>query len=372
MRQRKAFPQLYDGHTVLYKEDFFRHLLSMERKRAERRKKPFLLMKLHVEKILENDRQNKKKRDIAAAIAGSTRDIDIKGWFEHGSKLGIILMDAGIADMDIVRQRVLNNLNMVPSLMGEAAINITFRIFPDDIDITGENESANMVFYSGARNKHFSTALSLIFKRALDIIGSITALIVFLPLLLAIPVLIKLTSEGPVLFKQHRLGQSGKKFTFLKFRTMFINNDPKIHQDYIKKLICEKQASSVEDGKNGKACVYKIKNDPRITPIGHLLRKTSLDELPQFINVLRGEMSLVGPRPPIPYELDNYDSWHLRRVLEVKPGITGLWQVKGRSRTTFDEMARMDIQYVSSWSPWFDIKLLFQTIWVVLTGKGGY
>ncbi len=372
LKHLESFPHLFDGHTTLYKEDYFRHLLSLERKRTERTKKPFLLMKLHVEKVLENDRHSRKKRDIAAALAKVTRDLDIKGWFEHGSKIGIIFLEAGAADVHILRQKVRGCLNTMPSLMDDVTIRITFRVFPDDISITGENESANIVFYAGSGKQPASTVLALISKRALDVTGSITALIVFLPIFLIISVSIKMTSKGPVLFKQHRLGKNGKKFTFLKFRSMLINNDSKIHQEYIKKLICENKASSVEDGKNGKECVYKIRNDPRVTPIGRVLRRTSLDELPQFLNVLKGEMSLVGPRPPIPYELENYDLWHLRRVLEVKPGITGLWQVKGRSKTTFDEMARMDIQYVSSWSPWFDIKLLFQTVWVMLTGKGGY
>jgi lipopolysaccharide/colanic/teichoic acid biosynthesis glycosyltransferase len=118
--------------------------------------------------------------------------------------------------------------------------------------------------------------------------------------------------------------------------------------------------------------VYKLSNDPRITSIGNFLRKTSLDELPQLINVLKGEMSLVGPRPPIPYECELYDIWHRRRLLSVKPGITGLWQVTGRSSTTFDEMVRLDLKYVNEWSLWLDIKLLLKTPCVILTGKGGY
>ncbi len=122
----------------------------------------------------------------------------------------------------------------------------------------------------------------------------------------------------------------------------------------------------------GPKVVYKITNDPRITPLGRFLRKTSLDELPQFINVLKGEMSLVGPRPPIPYELENYDAWHRHRLLGKKPGITGLWQVKGRSKTTFDSMVRLDLQYIREWSLWLDVKLLLQTPLAVLRGKGAY
>jgi lipopolysaccharide/colanic/teichoic acid biosynthesis glycosyltransferase len=155
---------------------------------------------------------------------------------------------------------------------------------------------------------------------------------------------------------------------------MYINNDPGIHKKYIKTFIHEQKSydnlygneSSTQKG------IYKIKDDPRITPIGRLLRKTSLDELPQFINVLKGEMSLVGPRPPIHYELEDYDLWHRRRILEVKPGITGLWQVKGRSSTTFDEMVRLDLQYSREWSIWLDLKILLLTPFVVLTGRGAY
>jgi lipopolysaccharide/colanic/teichoic acid biosynthesis glycosyltransferase len=118
--------------------------------------------------------------------------------------------------------------------------------------------------------------------------------------------------------------------------------------------------------------VYKLREDPRITPLGKILRKTSLDELPQFINVLRGDMSLVGPRPPLPYELTSYSRWHRSRLLETKPGITGLWQVNGRSSTTFDEMVRLDLRYARAWSLWLDLKILFKTPWAVFWGQGAY
>src|SRR5207245_3532646 len=176
--------------------------------------------------------------------------------------------------------------------------------------------------------------------------------------LLAIAAAIKLSSTGPILFRQERVGQSGVRFTVLKFRSMYSVNDSRIHKDYVTRFI----AGSVKPGAseaNGKG-IYKITKDPRLTHIGRFLRKTSLDELPQFLNVLRGEMSLVGPRPPIPYELEVYDIWHRRRVLEVKPGITGLWQVSGRSRLRFDDMVRLDLQYARAWSPWLDIKIVLR------------
>ena len=207
-------------------------------------------------------------------------------------------------------------------------------------------------------------------KRIIDIIGGIVGLLLFSPFFLIIPILIKLTSPGPVFFRQERLGLYGKKFTFLKFRTMKVNNDPCVHQEYVKKLI----AGEAESGGAGKACqkpVYKIMNDTRVTSVGRFLRKTSLDELPQFINVLRGEMSLVGPRPPLSYELAHYKEWHRGR-LAVKPGLTGLWQVSGRSTVPFDEMVMLDLYYIENWSLALDLKIILRTVPVMLFGLGGY
>src|SRR5205807_2381516 len=148
-----------------------------------------------------------------------------------------------------------------------------------------------------------------------------------------------------------RVGQYGFPFTFVKFRSMYSVNDSNIHKEYVKRFISGKDPQQIEGNQN---VVYKISEDPRVTRVGRFLRKTSLDEFPQFLNVLKGEMSLVGPRPPIPYELESYDIWHRRRVLEVKPGITGLWQVNGRSKTTFDDMVRLDLEYARTWSFWLD------------------
>ena len=144
----------------------------------------------------------------------------------------------------------------------------------------------------------------------------------------------------------------GTMFTFLKFRSMSVNNDTTVHKEYVRQLIAGTAGSN--GAKNGKG-IYKLIADPRVTAVGRFLRRTSIDELPQFINVLRGEMSLVGPRPPIAYEVESYDLWHRRRLLEAKPGITGLWQVNGRSRVKFDEMVRLDLQYARTWTPWLDL-----------------
>ena len=195
-----------------------------------------------------------------------------------------------------------------------------------------------------------------VLKRIVDLVFALALIIVSAPLLVVIAIGVKISSRGPVLFKQERIGRGGKSFTLLKFRSMAHNADNGIHREYMKKLI-----SGDLDTANGENSLYKIENDPRITEFGHFLRRTSLDELPQLFNVVSGSMSLVGPRPPIPYEVNAYKSWHLQR-LSVKPGITGLWQVSGRSSRTFDEMVQLDLDYIENRSLYTDLKILFRTI----------
>jgi lipopolysaccharide/colanic/teichoic acid biosynthesis glycosyltransferase len=204
----------------------------------------------------------------------------------------------------------------------------------------------------------------------MDIVGSALALVICGPLFLITALAIKASSAGPVLFRQQRVGQYGRCFTFLKFRSMRADNDPSVHQEYVLKLINGNTDRELSSGEN--RGIYKIKNDHRVTPVGRLLRRSSLDELPQLFNVLKGEMSLVGPRPAIPYEVAAYQTWHRRRLLDVKPGITGSWQVNGRSRVKFDDMVRLDLQYARSWSPWRDISILLRTPSAVLRGDGAY
>ena len=206
------------------------------------------------------------------------------------------------------------------------------------------------------------------FKRSLDIVGACAAIVIFSPLMLIIAAAIKRTSPGPIVFKQTRLGCRGVPFVFYKFRSMSTNSDDRIHREYVASLIKGDHAA-VNQGDTAKP-IYKIKSDPRVTRVGGILRKTSMDELPQLFNVLKGDMSLVGPRPPIPYEAEKYEPWHLRRILEIKPGITGLWQVEGRSKTSFDDMVRLDLRYVRNCSPALDVKILLKTFVVVLKREG--
>lgn len=203
-------------------------------------------------------------------------------------------------------------------------------------------------------------------KRALDIVFSLAVIVLGLPFYALIAALIKITSEGPVLFVQDRVGKECRPFKFYKFRTMLVDCNDAQHRNFAEDFI---KGRLLNDEENGR--VFKLKNDPRVTAIGRFLRRTSLDELPQFINVLRGEMTLVGPRPPLAYELAHYKEWHRGR-LAVKPGLTGLWQVSGRSTVPFDEMVMLDLYYIENWSLALDVKIILRTVPVMVFGLGGY
>jgi lipopolysaccharide/colanic/teichoic acid biosynthesis glycosyltransferase len=178
------------------------------------------------------------------------------------------------------------------------------------------------------------------------------------PLFLAIAVAIFMESGRPIFFRQKRLGQGGKEFTVFKFRSMYQDAEHRLHE--------VQRHNEIKDGP-----IFKWRNDPRITPFGRFLRRTSLDELPQLINVLLGQMSLVGPRPPLESEVHKYEEWHCER-LSVKPGMTGLWQVSGRSNLSFSEMVRLDNEYARTWSVWLDVVLLARTLPAVLFGRGAF
>lgn len=204
-------------------------------------------------------------------------------------------------------------------------------------------------------------------KRVSDIAISFLAVILLAPVWLVISILIKLDSKGPILFRQERVGMDGRVFLCYKFRTMAANADEQLHRDAYQKNIGGYREANAGD--EAKPVFGKVKDDPRITKFGRRLRRSSLDELPQLLNVLKGDMSVVGPRPPIPYEVEEYDIWHRKR-LDMKPGITGLWQVSGRNRLTFEEMVRIDLFYIENWSLWLDIKIILLTLPAVLRGDG--
>ena len=246
-------------------------------------------------------------------------------------------------------------------------IRLFLNVYPEDIEENGKGNGFNTIFDTESTFPKASLRQHDFIKRCIDILGAGVALAVFSPVFAAIAAAIKMTSKGPVIFRQTRIGMHGKPFTFLKFRSMYIDRDENPHIDYIRQFINGKPSQAGRE-----KGVFKLTRDPRITPVGMFIRKTSLDELPQFINVLKGEMSLVGPRPPLPYECELYDTWHKRRLRQVKPGITGLWQIHGRSSTTFDDMVRLDLKYVAERSLWLDIKIMLKTPGAVASCKGAY
>jgi lipopolysaccharide/colanic/teichoic acid biosynthesis glycosyltransferase len=360
------------GNFGLISEELFTNLLSLERKRSERSRKQFVLMLVDGEGLLRTDHRAGALERITTALSLSTRETDIRGWYREDSVLGVILTEFGSADMCSALNAIFCKVNSaLRANLGTGQMNeiqISFHVFPDDLG-TQSGGPADFSLYPDFFQEDETKKAARFIKRAIDIAGSLAALIVLSPLLVAIAIAIKLTSKGPILFKQTRVGQYGGRFTFLKFRSMHFQSDAKIHRDYVMRLISGEDEGEREEANGG---IYKITDDPRITSVGRFLRKTSLDELPQLFNVLRGEMSLVGPRPPIPYEVEAYDIWHRRRFLEVKPGITGLWQVNGRSRVKFEDMVRLDLQYARTWSLGLDLKILLQTPRAVFFGEGAY
>ena len=363
---------------VVLNEESFQRTLSLERKRTERSRKPFLLMLLEFGDILPKE-SSRALGKVISALSASTRATDVVGWFKNNSVVGVLFTEIIIDDQSSIvstmMARVSETLGQSLTLDQFNQVKISFHVFPEPWDGGMLDRPSNPMLYPDFSDQDDRRKYGFAVKRLIDIVGSGIGLILSTPVFLVIAALIKLTSEGPVFFRQQRIGQHGTPFTFLKFRTMFTNNDHSVHKEFVQQLIAGKVKPNSNGNGNGNGNghgVYKIKSDPRITRIGSFLRRSSLDELPQLINVLRGEMSLVGPRPPVRYEVDAYEIWHRGRLMEAKPGITGLWQVNGRSRVKFDEMVRLDIRYARTWSLWLDIKILFRTPRAVLLGEGAY
>jgi lipopolysaccharide/colanic/teichoic acid biosynthesis glycosyltransferase len=355
----------------LLPQNLFIKMLCLERKRTERSGRRFVLMLLDPGSLLKSDNP-RIVATLLTVVSQSTRDTDLVGWYEDGAVIGVIFTEIGGGEAKSIVQslatKFTNSLYGALSVTEINEIKLSFHVFPEDWDDAERNGPVTSTLQMALAGELQRKRISLSAKRFIDILGSIVGLILCLPVLLLIALAVKLTSKGPVLFRQVRLGQHGRKFTFLKFRSMYVNNDHKIHEEYVKQFI--KGAPGVEQAAPNQQKLFKLTTDPRITPIGRFLRNSSLDELPQFLNVLFGDMSLVGPRPPVIYEFNRYDLWHKQRLSTVKPGITGLWQVYGRSRVTFDEMVRLDIRYARSWSLWLDIKILLQTPRAVVSGSG--
>jgi lipopolysaccharide/colanic/teichoic acid biosynthesis glycosyltransferase len=346
--------------------DLFLVTLNRENKRSERSGRPFILALINGD-CLRDGGQPGLARRIATAISSCTRETDSVGWYEQGNTLGVLLTEIGSANdakVELLVRKISLAIQQTVAPEEFCRLRLAIRILPHGAKDGDCKDDKSEPIYPDFPQIPETRRQAHAMKRVIDVLGSCLFLLLLLPIFMAIALLVMLTSEGPVIFCQKRVGRYGKLFNFYKFRTMHADSDHAIHREYVARLI---EGTGQVQQPNG---MYKLAADPRITPLGRILRKTSLDELPQFVNVLRGDMSLVGPRPPLPYEFDRYRAWHRRRVMEIKPGLTGLWQVYGRSRTTFDEMVRMDLRYARTQSLWLDLKIILQTPAAMFIGRG--
>jgi exopolysaccharide biosynthesis polyprenyl glycosylphosphotransferase len=349
---------------ALLSQPEFLKMLHVEQKRSERSGRPFVLMLLERAGGAENGRTRTEwPADLLKRIGGATRETDIKGWYRQDASLGVIFTEIPAEGARSIVGVLAGKIERVLREIGKSAqdYELVFFLYPQDWheDSGGpriEEDRIDLV-------RDVPRKRAAVIKRLIDIAGSASALVVLSPVFAAVAIAIKLTSPGPVIFRQERVGQWGRRFTFLKFRSMHVDNNPEIHRSYVSGLIRGRQDEGTP--------VYKLTNDPRVTRLGKLLRRSSLDELPQFWNVLMGDMSLVGPRPALDYEVQEYAAWQRHR-LAVKPGITGLWQVDGRSRVAFADAVRLDLRYARQFSIWEDLRILLRTPRAVLTGRGAH
>jgi lipopolysaccharide/colanic/teichoic acid biosynthesis glycosyltransferase len=335
----------------------FLRQLKLETRRSDRSGAP-----LSVVVVRLDANASPMARDAANWLAETVRETDFVGYL-HEDTLAVVLTHTNTAGASCFVKKL-------GPRAAQLGVSLECGTYPDEIfeTLLADRRSQPVLlplFVEGGRRHG---RLEVHAKRILDVVGAATLLALLAPALATLACAIKLSSRGPIIYKQARLGRHGRPFVFYKFRSMRADNDDRIHREYVASLIAGKHAE-VNQGDAAKP-QYKLKRDPRVTPIGRLIRKTSLDELPQLYNVLKGDMSLVGPRPPIPYEVERYQAWHLRRILEIQPGITGLWQVEGRNRVAFDDMVRLDMRYAREWSLALDLKLLVRTVGAVLRFDG--
>ncbi len=339
--------------------DEFLHQLHREKRRAERSRTSLSLAMFHLAD--RNQRGALQIDRLLESLCAVKRETDVVGHAGDG-QVAVLCPDTDESGTRSLLRKVSREAGDLPFVMSVAT-------FPDDLfDSLAQGIDVPQVFEPFIATETVDHVAGYRLKRTLDVVGALFALIVFSPVMLAVALAVVLGSRGPVIFKQTRVGKGGAPFTFYKFRSMVTGGNDAIHREFVAKLI--KTAADPAPARDDEPVLYKIKVDPRVTRVGRFIRRTSLDELPQFFNVLKGDMSLVGPRPPLPYELAQYQPWHLRRILALKPGITGLWQVEGRSRVSFNDMVRMDLRYIRECSLATDLSLLVRTVRVVLHCEG--
>jgi lipopolysaccharide/colanic/teichoic acid biosynthesis glycosyltransferase len=346
-------------------QDQFLQRIAFEWRRAERSGKPALLVLLR-----GLDRLNEKRAPLVEKLCSVCRETDICGWFEPDCALGILCLELGKCKIEEARRAIVTKITACVKSTGvwqANAIRITAHALPPYVRaeaIDKQNQYVADAIWSAVCTPH---PLAFAILRTCDICLSLALLIMAFPVLLTIAVCIRVSSRGPAFYRQIRIGQNGRTFCIYKFRTMESGTDDSRHRDYVRRFIRGDAEQHVDDSGH---TVFKLTNDARITRVGKWLRRTSLDELPQLWNVLKGEMSLAGPRPPLAYEVESYDLWHRRRVYEIKPGLTGRWQVRGRSRCSFDEMIRMDLEHGKPHFLSLYFRTLLETPRAVLLGHG--
>lgn len=340
---------------VLPKQHFLTQL-QREKLRTDRSKAPLSVA------LFSSDSNKSDIEGLLEVLRNSKRETDILGYLGE-DRVAILLPDTNEQGAQRLTQKILDRVSRLP-------VSTVTRTYPDQLfdNLITENQGLPDVYPFILDEAKDLNGGGHLFKRSVDILGAIAGIVLLSPLMLLVAMAVATTSPGPVIFRQIRVGKRGVPFVFFKFRSMLCNADDRIHREYVADLISGDLAG-INQGDAANP-LYKLKSDPRVTWVGRFIRKTSVDELPQLFNVLKGDMSLVGPRPPLPYEVEKYQSWHLRRILEVRPGITGLWQVEGRSKTSFDDMVRLDLRYIRSCSLMLDLKILLKTVKVVLWGEG--
>ena len=397
----------YNLSGMCSQEDFLA-IYNKEIKRSYRTDVPLTLITIKIDPVAEMKLKYKNTiyhdllNNLIRIINSFLREEDVTH-LNANSIINILLVDTSLEDAQIVKKKITQQLlafynssnngdfknllsrikfSLIPLNMiaGNDKIEATpvYKIeneFQDDFHLNSDDSSYNSNLFfdlkrtptelgikalnipvSSSRPQSFSKIL----KRIFDIFTSLFGMLLFSPMFIIIATAIKLSSKGPIFYRQERLGEFGIPFLLYKFRTMKIDSDDSTHREYVTKMISGND-SEINHGTSDNP-LFKLKKDKRITKVGSILRKTSIDEVPQLLNILRGEMSLVGPRPPIPYEVEAYKNWHLQRILEAKPGLTGLWQTSGKNKTTFEEMVRLDLRYIKKRSTWLDMKIVFNTL----------
>jgi len=332
---------------VLDGYDFLKEL-QRELRRADRTKAPLSIALFHYAGTREDE--IRRVAELLALFSSKKRETDTLGDLGDHT-IALILPDTNSQGAQLFAKRV-------ETRMRELQFSLKTATYPDDLFndlLKGRLRDLSRAYPLFVDRRARPDRFASVAKRCIDVVGATMGIVMLSPVMLATAAAIALTSPGPIIYRQIRLGKGGVPFTFYKFRSMGCNLGDGIHREYVINLI-----------HGGQGSWTKLQTDPRVTPVGRFIRRTSIDELPQLFNVLKGQLSLIGPRPALTYEAEEYQSWHLRRILEVKPGVSGLWQVEGGSKVTFDDMVRLDLQYVRTRSLMLDLRIMVKTIQVVM------